>query len=108
MRFDRAVRRHRLPEYAASLVNADKGRSLGVESQRLSWVGASRYPYNPASFSLALAPALSSRGRTLCPLLPAEVHEHSPEVAGVLLHPVVESLDLLLIQEAQYVLLECV
>src|SRR5664279_3458008 len=40
-------------------------------------------------------------------LPPAEVDEDSTEVVGVLLHPVVERLDLLLVQEPQHVLLKC-
>src|SRR5450756_2099451 len=40
-------------------------------------------------------------------LPPAEVDEDSTEVVGVLLHPVVERLDLLLVQEPQHVLLQC-
>src|SRR5206468_12341190 len=38
--------------------------------------------------------------------LPAEVHEHPAEVVRVLLHPVVQRLDLLLLQEAEHPLLE--
>src|SRR5207302_8608071 len=39
-------------------------------------------------------------------LLPAEVNEDAPEVVGVLLHPVVERLDVLAVEEAQDVLLQ--
>jgi hypothetical protein len=39
-------------------------------------------------------------------LSPAEVHEHPPEVARIFLDPVVEGLDVLLVQEAQHPLLE--
>src|ERR1700754_3385425 len=38
--------------------------------------------------------------------LPPEVHEHPPEVVLVLLHAVVERLDLLLLQKPQHALLE--
>src|SRR5450631_1635669 len=50
--------------------------------------------------------------RLCCPssarvgLLPPEVHEHPAEVVRVLLHPVVERFDLLLIQKAQHVFLQ--
>src|SRR5208282_1925531 len=36
--------------------------------------------------------------------LPAEVDEHAAEVLGVLLHPVIERLDLLLLEEPEHVL----
>src|SRR5205085_3333894 len=40
-------------------------------------------------------------------LLPAEVHEDPAEVVRVLLHPVVERFNFLLVQEPQHSLLQC-
>src|SRR5487761_1512874 len=44
--------------------------------------------------------------RSAAAALPAEVDEHPAEVLGVLLHPVVQRLDLLLVQEPQHPLLQ--
>ena len=49
---------------------------------------------------------LSSPVSGRCPLLPAEMDEDAAEVLGVLLHPVIQRLDVLAVEESQDVLLE--
>src|SRR5438874_8062598 len=52
------------------------------------------------------SPGGCSRRSTAAESFPAEVHEHPTEVVGVLLHPVIERLDLLLVEEPQHSLLQ--